>query len=119
MHTGNVADFSSFSFHAVKNFTTAEGGCATWKHIEGIDDEALYKEFQLLSLHGQDKDALAKTKMGAWEYDIKGTYYKCNMTDIMAAIGIGPIRTISWPIRNGVVKLLIDIMTRLKIVLYL
>ena len=88
MHTGNVADFSSFSFHAVKNFTTAEGGCATWKHIEGIDDEALYKEFQLLSLHGQDKDALAKTKMGAWEYDIKGTYYKCNMTDIMAAIGL-------------------------------
>lgn len=88
MHTGNVADFSSFSFHAVKNFTTAEGGCATWNHIEGIDDEALYKEFQLLSLHGQDKDALAKTKMGAWEYDIKGTYYKCNMTDIMAAIGL-------------------------------
>ena len=91
MHTGNVADFSSFSFHAVKNFTTAEGGCATWNHIEGIDDEALYKEFQLLSLHGQDKDALAKTKMGAWEYDIKGTYYKCNMTDIMAAIGLAQL----------------------------
>lgn len=91
LHTGNVADFSSFSFHAVKNFTTAEGGCATWKHIEGIDDEALYKEFQLLSLHGQDKDALAKTKMGAWEYDIKGTYYKCNMTDIMAAIGLAQL----------------------------
>jgi len=88
LHTGNVADFSSFSFHAVKNFTTAEGGAATWKHIEGIDDEAIYKEFQLLSLHGQDKDALAKTKAGAWEYDIKGTYYKCNMTDIMAAIGL-------------------------------
>ena len=68
-----------------------EGGCATWKHIEGIDDEALYKEFQLLSLHGQDKDALAKTKMGAWEYDIKGTYYKCNMTDIMAAIGLAQL----------------------------
>ena len=91
LHTGNVADFSSFSFHAVKNFTTAEGGCATWKHIEGIDDEVLYKEFQLLSLHGQDKDALAKTKMGAWEYDIKGTYYKCNMTDIMAAIGLAQL----------------------------
>ena len=91
LHTGNVADFSSFSFHAVKNFTTAEGGCATWKHIEGIEDEALYKEFQLLSLHGQDKDALAKTKMGAWEYDIKGTYYKCNMTDIMAAIGLAQL----------------------------
>ena len=91
LHAGNVADFSSFSFHAVKNFTTAEGGCATWKHIEDIDDEALYKEFQLLSLHGQDKDALAKTKMGAWEYDIKGTYYKCNMTDIMAAIGLAQL----------------------------
>lgn len=91
LHTGNVADFSSFSFHAVKNFTTAEGGAATWKHIEGIDDEAIYKEFQLLSLHGQDKDALAKTKIGAWEYDIKGTYYKCNMTDIMAAIGLAQL----------------------------
>ena len=86
--TGNIADFSSFSFHAVKNFTTAEGGCATWRHIDGYDDEAIYKQFQLLSLHGQDKDALAKTKAGAWEYDIKGTYYKCNMTDIMAAIGL-------------------------------
>ena len=90
-HTGDIADFSSFSFHAVKNFTTAEGGCATWKSIPGIDDEVLYKQFQLLSLHGQDKDALAKTKMGAWEYDIKGTYYKCNMTDIMAAIGLAQL----------------------------
>jgi len=89
--TGNVADFSSFSFHAVKNFTTAEGGCATWRHIDGIDDEVIYKQFQLLSLHGQDKDALAKTKAGAWEYDIKGTYYKCNMTDIMAAIGLAQL----------------------------
>ena len=86
--TGNIADFSSFSFHAVKNFTTAEGGCATWRHIDGYDDEVIYKQFQLLSLHGQDKDALAKTKVGAWEYDIKGTYYKCNMTDIMASIGL-------------------------------
>ena len=89
--TGNVADFSSFSFHAVKNFTTAEGGCASWRHIDGYDDEAIYKQFQLLSLHGQDKDALAKTKIGAWEYDIKGTYYKCNMTDIMAAIGLAQL----------------------------
>ena len=91
VQTGNVADFSSFSFHAVKNFTTAEGGCATWRHIDGIDDETIYKQFQLLSLHGQDKDALAKTKAGAWEYDIKGTYYKCNMTDIMAAIGLAQL----------------------------
>lgn len=89
--TGNIADFSSFSFHAVKNFTTAEGGCATWRHIDGYDDEAIYKQFQLLSLHGQDKDALAKTKAGAWEYDIKGTYYKCNMTDIMASIGLAQL----------------------------
>ena len=88
VRTGNVADFSSFSFHAVKNFTTAEGGCATWRHIDGIDDETIYKQFQLLSLHGQDKDALAKTKAGAWEYDIIGPWYKCNMTDIMAAIGL-------------------------------
>lgn len=85
---GNIADFSSFSFHAVKNFTTAEGGCAAWKSISGIDDEEIYKSYQLLSLHGQNKDALAKTKMGAWEYDIKGCYHKCNMTDIMAAMGL-------------------------------
>lgn len=85
---GAIADFTSFSFHAVKNFTTAEGGASTWKDIAGIDNEELYHEYQLLSLHGQSKDALAKTQLGAWEYDIKGTYYKCNMTDIMAAIGI-------------------------------
>lgn len=85
---GSIADFTSFSFHAVKNFTTAEGGAATWKTIPGIDNEELYKEYQLYSLHGQSKDALAKTQLGAWEYDIKGTYYKCNMTDIMAAIGL-------------------------------
>ena len=85
---GNVADFSSFSFHAVKNFTTAEGGCLTWKHIESIDDNEIYHQLQLLSLHGQSKDALAKTKLGAWEYDIVGTWYKCNMTDITAAIGL-------------------------------
>ena len=85
---GSIADFTSFSFHAVKNFTTAEGGAATWKTIPGVDNEDLYKEYQLYSLHGQSKDALAKTQLGAWEYDIKGTYYKCNMTDIMAAIGL-------------------------------
>lgn len=85
---GEIADFTSFSFHAVKNFTTAEGGAATWRRIDGVDDEALYKQYQLLSLHGQSKDALAKTKLGAWEYDIVAPYYKCNMTDIMAAIGL-------------------------------
>jgi dTDP-4-amino-4,6-dideoxygalactose transaminase len=85
---GSVADFSSFSFHAVKNLTTAEGGALTWRTIEGIDDEDIYKKLQLLSLHGQSKDALAKTKLGAWEYDIIGTYYKCNMTDVVAAIGL-------------------------------
>lgn len=84
---GEVADFTSFSFHAVKNFTTAEGGAAAW-NIPGVDDEALYKQYQLYSLHGQNKDALAKTKLGAWEYDIIGPWYKCNMTDIMAAIGL-------------------------------
>ncbi len=85
---GSVADFTSFSFHAVKNFTTAEGGALTWRNVEGIDNEALYHEFQLLSLHGQSKDALAKTQLGAWEYDIVYPAYKCNMTDIMAAIGL-------------------------------
>ena len=85
---GAIADFSSFSFHAVKNFTTAEGGASTWRSIPGIDDEELYKWFQLYSLHGQSKDALAKTKLGAWEYDIVAPLYKCNMTDIMAAIGL-------------------------------
>lgn len=85
---GEVADFTSFSFHAVKNLTTAEGGALTWKNIPGIDNEWLYKQFQLLSLHGQNKDALAKTKLGAWEYDIISPAYKCNMTDIMASIGL-------------------------------
>ena len=85
---GEIADFSSFSFHAVKNLTTAEGGAATWRSIPGIDDEELYHQFQLYSLHGQSKDALAKTQMGAWEYDIVGPWYKCNMTDIMGAIGL-------------------------------
>lgn len=85
---GSIADFTNFSFHAVKNFTTAEGGAMTWKHINGIDDEAIYKKAQLFSLHGQSKDALAKTQLGAWEYDIVGTWYKCNMTDVVAAIGL-------------------------------
>ena len=86
--TGSLADFTSFSFHAVKNFTTAEGGAAAWRHIDGIDDQELYHQYQLLSLHGQSKDALSKTKLGAWEYDIVGPWYKCNMTDIMAALGL-------------------------------
>lgn len=85
---GEIADFTSFSFHAVKNFTTAEGGASTWRSIDGINDEDLYKQYQLYSLHGQSKDALAKTQLGSWEYDIVGPWYKCNMTDIMAAIGL-------------------------------
>ena len=85
---GSIADFTSFSFHAVKNFTTAEGGALTWRTIPGMDDEALYHQIQLYSLHGQSKDALAKTQLGAWEYDIVGPWYKCNMTDIMAALGL-------------------------------
>lgn len=89
---GSVADFSAFSFHAVKNLTTAEGGALTWRSIEGIDDEEIYRQIQLLSLHGQNKDALSKNKPGAWEYDIVGTWYKCNMTDIMAALGVVQLR---------------------------
>ncbi len=85
---GEIADFTTFSFHAVKNLTTAEGGALTWISRDGIDNEALYEQFQLLSLHGQNKDALTKTQLGAWEYDIIAPYYKCNMTDIMAAIGL-------------------------------
>lgn len=88
---GEIADFTSFSFHAVKNLTTAEGGALTWRNIVGIDNGWLYKQFQLLSLHGQNKDALAKTQLGAWEYDIVSPAYKCNMTDIMAAIGLGQL----------------------------
>ena len=86
--TGAIADFSSFSFHAVKNLTTAEGGALTWRSFGAELDEEIYKQIQLLSLHGQSKDALAKTKLGAWEYDIVGTWYKCNMTDIAAAMGL-------------------------------
>ena len=89
---GNIADFTSFSFHAVKNLTTAEGGALTWRNISGIDNDWLYKQFQLLSLHGQNKDALAKTKLGSWEYDIVYPAYKCNMTDIMAGIGLAQLK---------------------------
>ncbi len=89
---GEIADFTSFSFHAVKNLTTAEGGALTWHAHEGVDDEAVYKQLQLLSLHGQNKDALAKTRLGSWEYDIIGTWYKCNMTDIMAGIGLAQLK---------------------------
>ena len=85
---GEIADFSSFSFHAVKNFTTAEGGASAWRPINGVDNAEIYKMFQLLSLHGQNKDALAKSKLGSWEYDIIGPWYKCNMTDILAAVGL-------------------------------
>lgn len=85
---GCVADFTNFSFHAVKNFTTAEGGAMTWKHIDGIDDAEIYHQVQLYSLHGQSKDALKKNQPGMWEYDIVGTWYKCNMTDVVAAIGL-------------------------------
>ena len=87
-YCGAIADFTSFSFHAVKNFTTAEGGASAWLPVDGVSDAEIYKMFQLLSLHGQNKDALAKSKIGAWEYDIIGPWYKCNMTDIMAAIGL-------------------------------
>ena len=89
---GEIADFTSFSFHAVKNLTTAEGGAVTWRNIPGIDNEWIYNQFQLLSLHGQNKDALAKTQLGSWEYDIVAPNYKCNMTDIMAAIGLIQIK---------------------------
>lgn len=85
---GEIADFTSFSFHAVKNFTTAEGGALTWRDIRGIDNEDIYRQLMLLTLHGQSKDAFAKTQLGSWEYDIVAPFYKCNMTDIMAAIGL-------------------------------
>ena len=89
---GEIADFTSFSFHAVKNLTTAEGGALTWRNHDGVDNESLYKQFQLLSLHRQNKDAFAKTRLGAWEYDIVAPYYKCNMTDVMAGIGLAQLK---------------------------
>ena len=88
---GNLADFSSFSFHAVKNLTTAEGGALTYRKIDGVDSDEIYRQVQLLSLHGQSKDALSKNKLGAWEYDIVAPYFKCNMTDIMAALGVAQL----------------------------
>ena len=90
--SGSMADFTSFSFHAVKNLTTAEGGAVVWKDIEGISNDGIYKQYMLLSLHGQSKDALAKTKLGAWEYDIVAPNYKCHMTDIMASLGIAQLK---------------------------
>ncbi len=88
---GSVADFSNFSFHAVKNLTTAEGGAMTWRHIDGVDDSAVYRKLQLMSLHGQSKDAFSKNQLGEWEYDIVGTWYKCNMTDVAAAMGLAQL----------------------------
>lgn len=93
--SGEMADFTSFSFHAVKNFTTGEGGGLVWRDIPGVDNEDIYRKFMLLSLHGQSKDALAKTQLGAWEYDIVAPMYKCNMTDIMAAIGLAQMKRYS------------------------
>lgn len=90
--SGECADFTAFSFHAVKNFTTGEGGGLVWRTIDGIDDEDIYRQLMLLTLHGQSKDALAKTQLGAWEYDIVGPYFKCNMTDLMAAIGLAQMK---------------------------
>ena len=92
LRTGAIADFTAFSFHAVKNLTTGEGGAVTWKKHTELDSDELYRQFMLLSLHGQSKDALEKTQMGAWEYDIVGPYFKCNMTDIAAALGIAQLR---------------------------
>ena len=90
--SGEFADFTTFSFHAVKNLTTAEGGAVVWKNKEGLDNEAIYKQYQLLSLHGQTKDALHKNGLGNWEYDIVAPYYKCNMTDIMAGLGLAQMK---------------------------
>ncbi len=89
---GEIADFTCFSFHAVKNLTTAEGGAVVWRDIDGVDSGELYRRFMLLSLHGQSKDALAKTKAGSWEYDVEAPYFKCNMTDLMAAMGLAQLR---------------------------
>ena len=103
---GNIADFTTFSFHAVKNLTTGEGGAVTWKSIPGLDNDYLYKQFQLLSLHGQTKDALHKSGLGNWEYDIVAPLYKCNMTDIMASIGLAQLKRYSQLIakRHKIIK---------------
>lgn len=99
--SGKVADFTCFSFHAVKNLTTAEGGAVTWRTVNGIDDNYLYNQFMLLSLHGQSKDALAKSKLGSWEYDIEILGYKCNMTDIQAAIGLSQLERYPNLLKKG------------------
>ena len=103
---GSVADFSAFSFHAVKNLTTAEGGALTWRDIDGVSNDEIYAKLQLFSLHGQSKDALAKSKLGSWEYDIIGTWYKCNMTDILASIGISQMKRYKEMLkrRNAIIK---------------
>ena len=115
--SGSVADFTSFSFHAVKNLTTAEGGALTWRPHEGLDDEALYKEFMLWSLHGQSKDALSKNKLGAWEYDIIYPGHKCNMTDIMAAIGLVQLKRYPQLLdkRMKIVKLYNELLDKSKL----
>ncbi|WP_092452179.1 DegT/DnrJ/EryC1/StrS family aminotransferase [[Clostridium] fimetarium] len=108
--SGEVADFTSFSFHAVKNFTTGEGGALVWKDIVGVDNEEIYKKLMLLTLHGQSKDALAKTQLGSWEYDIVAPYYKCNMTDIMAAIGLVQMKRYEGLLKRR--KVIIEAYTR-------
>ena len=115
--SGSVADFTSFSFHAVKNLTTAEGGALTWRHLDGLDNDELYKHFMLWSLHGQSKDALAKTKLGAWEYDIVYPGYKCNMTDIMAAIGLVQLKRYPELLkrREEIVKLYNELLDKDKV----
>lgn len=90
--SGSIADFTCFSFHAVKNFTVAEGGSVTWNRALGLDDDEIYREFQLLSLHGQSKDALSKTQLGSWEYDIVAPNFKCNLTDIASGIGLAQLK---------------------------
>lgn len=109
---GYYSDFISFSFHAVKNFTTAEGGALSWNSIDGISDDEIYDKLQLLSLHGQNKDALSKMKLGAWEYDIVGPFYKMNMTDIMAAIGLAQFKRYDSLLsrRREIVKIYEDIL---------
>lgn len=115
--SGEVADFTSFSFHAVKNLTTGEGGAVTWRSIDGIDDEEIYKEFMLLSLHGQSKDALAKTQNGAWEYDIIAPNYKCNMTDIMASIGLGQLKRYDYILnkRRSIIEMYDNLLSELDV----
>lgn len=111
---GSIADFSNFSFHAVKNFTTAEGGAVAWRDIEGIDNEEIYHQYQLLSLHGQSKDALAKTQLGAWEYDIIGPWFKCNMTDVVAGIGLAQMKRYKGACLQEEKKLLVNMMLHLS-----